>query len=247
MTKPSGTGRLKSFADLQRLLETKDHSSSSKKTGRAASVLRKRSPQDDFLAASSLESAKGVADRDLFRTVLQDVVPLEAGTGKRRRKKQKQKKTDLNREGMEALRTLVEEGKGFTVSNTPEYMEGRGYGVSSLLARRLHQGDFSIQAHVDLHGYSAQEACQAVDAFLDTSIRCGKRAVLIIHGRGLSSPDRPVLKEKVREWLSTGRWRKWVLAFTSARAEDGGAGATYVLLRKKPVTKSQRRGLCFIS
>lgn len=245
MTKPSRTGRLKSFAELQRLVDKKDHSSSLKKTGRTA-VLLERSPQDNLLVASFLEGAKGVADRDLFRTALQDVVPLEAGAGKKRGKKREQKRPDLRSEGIEALQTLVEKGTGFTVSQTPEYIEGRGYGVSSLLAFRLHQGDFAIQAHLDLHGYSAQEAYQAVNAFLDNSVRCGKRAVLIIHGRGLSSPAQPVLKEKVREWLSTGRWGKMVLAFTSARVEDGGAGATYVLLRKKPLTKSQRRGLCFI-
>jgi DNA-nicking Smr family endonuclease len=61
--------------------------------------------------------------------------------------------------------------------------------------------------------------------------------VLIVHGRGLSSPAKPILKTKVIKWLTSGPWRKWVMAFTSARWCDGGAGATYVLLRKRPVTK----------
>ena len=34
-----------------------------------------------------------------------------------------------------------------------------------------------------------------------------------------------------------GVWRKWILAFTSARLCDGGTGATYVLLRERPYTK----------
>jgi DNA-nicking Smr family endonuclease len=65
--------------------------------------------------------------------------------------------------------------------------------------------------------------------------------VLIVHGRGLSSPAKPVLKTKVIEWLTCGPWRKWVIAFTSARSFDGGAGATYVLLRQRPVTRSKRK------
>lgn len=187
-----------------------------------------------------------VADEDLFRHVVADVVPLMAATGKKRKKQRRRPCNDADREVRDALRSLLKSGQGFAVRHTPEYMEGRGYGVSPHLARRLHNGDFSIQAHIDLHGLGAQAASVKVDEFLNDAVRAGLRAVLIIHGRGLSSPGRPVLKEKLRLWLSSGRWRKWVLAFTSARAEDGGAGATYVLLRKKPVRKSQRRGCCFV-
>jgi DNA-nicking Smr family endonuclease len=69
----------------------------------------------------------------------------------------------------------------------------------------------------------------------------GKRSVLIVHGRGLSSPSKPVLKAKVYEWLTSGQWRKWVIAFSSARSYDGGTGATYVLLRQRPLTKRFRK------
>jgi len=66
--------------------------------------------------------------------------------------------------------------------------------------------------------------------------------VLIIHGRGLTSPGQPVLKKMVFNWLSRGPLRRYILAFTSARACDGGAGATYVLLRKRPWSKKKRNG-----
>jgi len=76
---------------------------------------------------------------------------------------------------------------------------------------------------------------------LNKSIVAGRRAVLIIHGRGLSSPHEPVLKTKVYQWLTSAPWHKWVIAFTSARLCDGGAGATYVLLRQQPLTKRFRK------
>jgi DNA-nicking Smr family endonuclease len=38
-----------------------------------------------------------------------------------------------------------------------------------------------------------------------------------------------VLKEHMKSWLARGRIGRHVLAFTSARAHDGGAGALYVL------------------
>jgi len=140
------------------------------------------------------------------------------------------------------MEELVRFGEGFVVSDTPEYMEGIGYGVPPGLARRLHGGDFSIQGHLDLHGHLVGEAKKAFEQFLQEAIEADKRAVLIIHGRGLSSRDGPVLKTKVKEWLTCGPWRKWVIAFASARACDGGAGATYVLLRQRPVTKRDRKG-----
>ena len=72
----------------------------------------------------------------------------------------------------------------------------------------------------------------------------GKTGILVTHGRGLSSPAEPILKRKVEEWLTRGPWRKWVVAYTSARLCDGGAGATYVLLRPRPVSKRlKRRGV----
>jgi len=71
----------------------------------------------------------------------------------------------------------------------------------------------------------------------------GKTGVLIVHGRGLSSPFEPVLKRKVVEWLTHGPWRKWVAAYASARICDGGAGATYVLLSPRPVSKRRKKGV----
>lgn len=139
------------------------------------------------------------------------------------------------------LKKLIKYGTGFDVSLTPEYIEGIANGVNPEVARRLHRGDFSIQSHIDLHGLHVQDAHEVFDAFLKQSIMKGKRAVLVIHGRGLSSPVKPILKSKVYLWLTTNPWHKWVIAFTSARACDGGAGATYVLLRQKPLAKRLRK------
>jgi DNA-nicking Smr family endonuclease len=140
-------------------------------------------------------------------------------------------------ETLKKLKDLVKYGEGFNISDTPEYIEGTGYHVHPSVARRLHRGDFSIQAYVDLHGLVVDDAKEIFDKFLKWAVTTGKRGVLIVHGRGLSSPSEPVLKKKVIEWLTHGLWRKWIIAYSSARLCDGGAGATYVLLRKQPVSK----------
>jgi DNA-nicking Smr family endonuclease len=145
-------------------------------------------------------------------------------------------------EAVRALERLVRDGEGFVVSQTAEYVEGRLARSHPELTRRLHRGDFTIQDHLDLHGMGVQEARSSLERFLKQSIEAGRHAVLIVHGRGLSSPRKPVLKTRVCEWLSSGYWRKWVVAFTSARLCDGGGGATYVLLRRRPVSKRDCKG-----
>ena len=150
-------------------------------------------------------------------------------------------KSDLDPEALLRLHDLVKNGTGFFVADTPEYIEGTGHRVHPAATNRLHRGDFSIQAFVDLHGLTVKDAKEVFENFLQNAIKTGKRGILIVHGRGLSSPSEPVLKNKVLEWLTRSSWRKWVLAFSSARLCDGGAGATYVLLRKRPLTKSRMK------
>ncbi len=183
-------------------------------------------------------------DIQLFKQAMADVIPMPKD--KRIHTFAQKPQIDIPRDNkdnevVEQLEALIKNGTGFVVSQTPEYVEGTGYKTHPEITRRLHKGDFSIQADIDLHGLVVEAAKGTVDAFLSEAISTGKRAVLIIHGRGLRSPAKPVLKTKVLEWLTRGTWRKWVIAYTSARNCDGGAGATYVLLRKRPVTKKFRK------
>jgi DNA-nicking Smr family endonuclease len=144
---------------------------------------------------------------------------------------------DPESEILRHLNNLIKNGSNFVVSLTPEYIEGTACNVPYEIAQKLHRGDFSIQDHIDLHGYVSKDAYNALNVFLKKSVLNGVRAVLIIHGRGLSSPGGPVLKNNIIKWLTSGKWRKWVLAFASARRCDGGTGGTYVLLRNRPIPK----------
>jgi DNA-nicking Smr family endonuclease len=136
-------------------------------------------------------------------------------------------------EALAALSDLVRGATRFDVSDTREYIEGTIVGLDPRVVRRLRRGDFSWQAHVDLHGMTAEPARVAVERFLTAAVSAGHRCVLIVHGRGHNSKDQtPVLKERLKSWLARGSMARIVLAFTSARPCDGGAGALYVLLRR---------------
>lgn len=136
-------------------------------------------------------------------------------------------------DALEELRALVQGERPFDISDTEEFIEGSVSGLDHAIVRRLRRGEWAVQGHVDLHGMTKEEAKTAVERFLRESRNAGKRCVLLVHGRGLHSKDQvPVLKEALKTWLVTARFGKHVLAFATARPQDGGGGAIYVLLRK---------------
>jgi DNA-nicking Smr family endonuclease len=102
-------------------------------------------------------------------------------------------------------------------------------GLSRQTLRRLRRGYWGIQAQLDLHGFTRDQARRELIAFLDDNHKKGFRCVRVIHGKGLSSRNHePVLKARVGGWLAE---RNDVLAFCQAKPEDGGSGALLVLLR----------------
>ena len=132
------------------------------------------------------------------------------------------------------LSDLVSGQGNFELTETEEYLEGARVGLDPRLVSQLRRGDFSMQAHIDLHGMTQVDAKEALTQFVLESVRKGRRAVLVVHGRGLRSPGgHPVLKHATAQWLSHGTIGGYVLAFTTARSYDGGAGAVWVLLRRE--------------
>jgi DNA-nicking Smr family endonuclease len=219
----------RSFQDLKALLEGKLFSFPER-------------PHSDFIDHEEKQNSE--LEEELFKKAMEGVAPISRGNYIERIFQVELPQSSRDREDAEILEKLIDlvkHGKGFNVADTPEYIEGTGYQVHPGVAKRLHRGDYSIQAFVDLHGLLSEEAKEVFERFLKWALITGKTGVLIVHGRGLSSPSEPVLKKKVVEWLTRGPWRKWVAAYCSARICDGGAGATYVLLRPRPVSKRSKR------
>jgi len=104
-------------------------------------------------------------------------------------------------------------------------------GLGSDVLGRLRRGQWSVQGELDLHRLTREQARDALTEFLNAARSSGWRCVRIIHGKGLSSPNRePVLKGKVRLWLAQ---RDEVLAYCEAPHHAGGSGAVLVLLKAR--------------
>ncbi len=110
---------------------------------------------------------------------------------------------------------------------------GAAIGVDRRLAERLRRGQLPIEARIDLHGLTQDEAHARLAAFLAAAAPAGRRCVLVITGTGAWREGGGVLRESVPRWLNEARLRPLVLAIARAQPRHGGGGALYVLLKRR--------------
>lgn len=166
------------------------------------------------------------ADSSAFRAAVEDVAPIasERPEPYRRRRRPEPLNLPVGDEQGAGLADLAIE--------TGEFLEFRRPGIQNRVFHDLRRGVFETEASLDLHGLRVHEAGPMLVRFLDYSRTLGRRCVRVIHGKGRGSDGRqPVLKHKVNQWL---RQREEVQAFVSAPRWDGGTGAVYVLLGRRP-------------
>lgn len=115
-----------------------------------------------------------------------------------------------------------------TLLHTDDCLSYSRPGLGPDVVRKLREGRWAIQRHLDLHGHRTDEARDALGDFIRSCHLQGLRCVRVVHGKGLGSPGRePVLKRRVLRWLVQ---KREVQAFVQARPAEGGAGALVVLL-----------------
>ncbi len=117
--------------------------------------------------------------------------------------------------------------------NEPELEHGRAAGVDRRRSDRLRRGQLPVEARLDLHGYTQDQAHSALDHFLGEAQARSLRCVLVITGKGTTTDSGGVLRAQVPRWLNEPANRARVLAFDYAQPKHGGLGALYVLMRRK--------------
>jgi DNA-nicking Smr family endonuclease len=156
-------------------------------------------------------------DRLLWREAMRSVTPLNGRSAA---------------VPLQAPATTVEKRAGRQVR--PPAL-GHFSGIDRANAERLKRGLHPIEARLDLHGKTQAEAHQALAAFIRSSFDAGRRCVLVITGRGLGPSGPGVLKSAVPRWLEEVGLRRRILAIAPAQPRHGGAGALYLLLRRRRV------------
>ena len=105
-------------------------------------------------------------------------------------------------------------------------------GLDRRTALRLKRGQLPVEARLDLHGLTQEEAHGALAAFVARGQGSGKRVLLIVTGKG-SREGTGVLRAAVPRWLKEPALAGRVLSTAVAAPRDGGDGALYVLLRRE--------------
>ncbi|GHT96536.1 hypothetical protein AGMMS49545_21750 [Betaproteobacteria bacterium] len=177
------------------------------------------------------KNAPTAAERELFQKVMEGVRPLPP-TDRAAIVPPRPKPVPRQREQDET--EALQESLHGTFS-LEDHLETEEAFARAGLPRRtladLRRGRWVIQAELDLHGYTREEARDALGAFIGGCLARGLRCVRVIHGKGNSSPGGlSVLKNLSRQWLAR---REEILAFCAAKPHDGGEGALMVLLRSQ--------------
>ena len=174
----------------------------------------------------------GVADAELWRRVAEEVTPL--------RKRPPPKPTPPTKAKEPQARKPDRRPAAVPVPSPPappplkELSHGTLEGLDRRTGQRLKRGLLPIEARLDLHGRTQEEAHRALAGFIEGSHAAGRRCVLVVTGKGLR-PDGSVgvLRRNVPRWLNQPSLRQKIVAFDHAAIKDGGEGALYVLLKKR--------------
>ena len=96
---------------------------------------------------------------------------------------------------------------------------------------------------IDLHGYTLQEANEAIEKFIYKSFRERVNKLIVVTGKGLHSQneknpyvskDLGILKYSVPEFIESNKSLMSIInEIKDASIEDGGSGAFYIYLKKK--------------
>ena len=179
-----------------------------------------------------MASRKTVSDEEakLFRDAIGDVRRLEDDRSEHTPVRPSARPRQQELDDQAVLSELLSDPSESEILETGEHLGYRKNGVQNTVLRKLRKGGFSVQAELDLHGFTVEQARAEVSEFLARARAESIRCVRIIHGKGRKQAERgPRIKPFLNHWLQR---KSDVMAFCSARPEDGGTGAVYVLLGK---------------
>jgi len=180
-------------------------------------------------------------DFGLFQQMMGDVKPIKQDTTEH---KKQHTITDAQLAKREAAIWLTEDDPEYLSIDHAEMLkpddiiEFKRDGVQTGVYKKLRLAKYPIQAKLDLHKRTLEQARDEVVKFLKQCMRMDIRTVVIVHGKGERSNPPALMKSFVAQWLMQ---IKEVQCVHSAQRFHGGTGAVYVLLRKSDEKKLETR------
>lgn len=173
----------------------------------------------------------GPEDKHLWEHVTKEVVPLSPG----------KKKAAVQSGG--PVKTPPPKGKTRTPlpkrPSTPKDTPS-SFQIDARTDSKLRRGKMPIEARIDLHGYTQDQAHTSLGRFLTKCHAQDMRCVLVITGKGVKTldedserPVRGVIKKMLPLWLSMSPLKSIVLKYYPAQIQDGGEGAFYIYLKRR--------------
>ena len=177
-----------------------------------------------------------------FRSAMGDVTPLNA-----------EKKVDLNKnkhdavaieQRRQAATAEVEKDSNHLSDDHVEMVKPydilayRANGLQDGVYRKFRLGKYQVDARLDLHKKTVEQARSDVFRFIEDAMKYDLRNLMILHGKGEKEAVPALLKSWVNKWLPQ---LEDVLAFHSCQPQHGGTGAVYVMLRKSERKKQETR------
>jgi DNA-nicking Smr family endonuclease len=160
------------------------------------------------------------------RRIEQEEIPASAAPSQKTSEKKDAAYSEDRNLFLQAMRKI---GTAFGEQQTEEE-DLRPRSPSSRM-KQLKRGTLHIRAELDLHGYLRDEALLRLGHFISNAAARDLDAVLVITGKGMNSPEGPVLQGAVSAWLRE-RGKTWVAEFSPAPRDKGGSGAFVVFLKR---------------
>jgi len=125
-------------------------------------------------------------------------------------------------------------------STYSKYIDDLNFGgIDKSTLNKFKQEAFRVEAVLDLHGLTEDEAFVKVDEFIPQCYNQGKRCIIIITGKGQTIREnddiftpKGILKRQVPQWLNMPRLRAMILVYKHPSEKLGGSGALYILLKR---------------
>lgn len=199
-------------------------------------VAPKQAPRDKTTPAPVRNRHDGAYEDEasLFMRAVEGVRKIGRDPSSLRAGQMVEKKTDINQDKDEQLFLQAMQKIGTTFRDkTPDAEdEGPERRLPTSRMRQLKRGAIRIGQELDLHGFLKDEAIARLGRFIASAFSRGQTAVLVITGKGINSPEGPVLRGAVAEWLQQ-KGMGMVAEFSRAPSNLGGSGAFVVFLKRK--------------